>query len=58
MQHYPEMHTMGWRMMLTGAWPTLATDQLDPAKFRAMSIFALANETSNVLTYREAFRGR
>jgi hypothetical protein len=57
MHRYPEMHTMAWRMMMTGAWPTLATDQLDPAKFRAMSIFALANETNNVLAYREKIRG-
>jgi hypothetical protein len=58
MQHYPEMHTMAWRMMLTGAWPTLATDQLDPAKFQAMSRLAFAVETSNVLLYREMIRGR
>lgn len=58
MPSYSEMHTMAWRMMLTGVWPTLATDRLDPAKFQAMSRLALAVETSNVLTYREAFRGR
>jgi hypothetical protein len=58
MPSYPEMHTMAWRMMLTGAWSTLATDQLDPVKFQAISRLALAVETSNILSYREIFRGR
>lgn len=58
MQHYPEMHTMSWRMMLTGAWPTLATDQLNPVTFKRVDQLALAVETSNVLLYREKIRGQ
>lgn len=57
MRNYPQMHTMSWRMMLTGAWPTLATDRLDPAKFKAISQLSFAIETCNVLIYREKIRG-
>ena len=56
MYSYPVMHTMAWRMMLTGAWPTLATDQLNPITFKRIEQLALAVETNNILSYREKFQ--
>lgn len=57
MHRYPEMQKIAWRIMLTGAWPTLETDRLDPVTFQAVDRLALAQETYNVLAYREKIRG-